>query len=247
MDTINATPTELIGDRSAETFHQWGKDVLGWMKQHGGLQPDEAVLEVGCGPGYNAVPLVDYLSDAGSYDAFDPDGAKIAWCQANISMKRSNFRFQAIDLYNKLYNPRGTVVPTEFVFPYPDASFDFVILTSIFTHFTPDEVDHYLGEIARVLKRGGRSYISYFLLNYESLYLRSIGKGRQDLPLRVGLGGALADDLEQLVVVAYDEGFLRPLYAKHGLKPREPFCYGSWCGREVSAVDNQDVIVADRV
>ncbi len=247
MEKLDVTPIELIGHESRESFHRWVEAVLGWMKAHGGLRPDDAVLEVGCGPGYNAVALTGYLSDRGSYDAFDPHRGKVAWCQANVSSRRSNFRFQSIDLYNGLYNPQGTVAPTEFVFPYGAATFNFVILTSIFTHLKPAEVDHYLGEIARVLRRGGRAYVSYFLLNAESLYLRSMGMGRQDLPLRVGLGGALTDDLDQLVVVAYDEGMLRALYAKHGLRPREPFCYGSWCGRHDYVVENQDVIVAERV
>jgi len=45
----------------------------------------------------------------------------------------------------------GTVAASEFVFPFADASFDFVSLASVFTHMLPVDLEHYAGQIARVL------------------------------------------------------------------------------------------------
>ena len=41
---------------------------------------------------------------------------------------------------------------------------DVAFLTSVFTHMLPEDVEHYLDELARVLKPGGRTLITWFLL-----------------------------------------------------------------------------------
>ena len=87
-----------------------------------------------------------------------------------------NFRFQVADVHNKEYNPKGTYKASEYEFPYKKASFDFVILSSAFTHILPDEVPNYLSEIERVMKPGGRAMITFFLLNRQSLKLIEAGK-----------------------------------------------------------------------
>ncbi len=50
------------------------------------------------------------------------------------------------------------------------------------------EVENYLSEIARMLKVGGRCFISFFLLNPESLEL--IAKGQSTLDLKYDFGPA---------------------------------------------------------
>ena len=79
----------------------------------------------------------------------------IAWCQENITPKHPNFRFQVADIRNKEYNSGERFAASEYEFPYEDASFDFVLLTSVFTHLLPNEVENYLSEIQRVLAPGG--------------------------------------------------------------------------------------------
>lgn len=44
-----------------------------------------------------------------------------------------------------------------------------MILTSVFSHVPPAEIDAYLAEIRRVLARGGRCFITYYLLNEFAL------------------------------------------------------------------------------
>ncbi len=102
----------------------------------------------------------------------------IAWCRGKVTSHFSNFCFQVADVSNRNFNPTGCLRPTEYRLPYPDASFDVVHLRSVFTHMGPREVEHYLGEIARVLAPGGRCLATYFLLNRESLAMM------QSLPVR---------------------------------------------------------------
>lgn len=101
----------------------------------------------------------------GYFEGFDIAVKGIEWCQKNITPKYPNFRFQVADLYNKLYHPKGKYPDTEYKFPYADNSFDFIYLTSVFTHMLPGGVENYLSEISRVLKPGGKCLITYFLLN----------------------------------------------------------------------------------
>src|SRR5215213_3602845 len=90
-----------------------------------GLQAGERVLDVGCGTGRVAAPLVDHLGPEGSYEGFDRDPGRIAWCNERIAPLHPSFRFQAIEAFN---SPRqkGTVPAAEVSFPYPDGDFDVV-------------------------------------------------------------------------------------------------------------------------
>jgi SAM-dependent methyltransferase len=144
-----------------------GELYLRLFVELGSLRQDESVLEPGCGTGRMAEPLTGYLSPAGSYDGFDVVADAIRWCVENISSNHPNFRFRHVDIFNREYNPGGRVDPAAFEFPYADEVFDFVLLTSVFTHMMPSEVRHYLGEIRRVLRPGGRCLMTFFLADHR--------------------------------------------------------------------------------
>lgn len=251
-----ADPLEvLLGRRDALTppnrllfvgpgdYRKIGEDFLRHFIQLGGLQPGDRVLDVGCGVGRMAVPLTRYL-ETGSYEGFDivPEG--IRWCQKAISSRYPNFRFQLADIFNQAYHPKGRLPAREYSFPYESESFDFVFLTSVFTHMLPADVEHYFEEIARALKEGGRCLITYFLLTPESR--RLIQAGRSTLDFRYEFGSYMTTDEQvQEYHVAYQEEFVRAFYAKKGLKIVEPIQYGSWCGRE-TFLDYQDIVVATK-
>src|SRR5215469_3416700 len=123
------------------------QEFLRYFAELGGLKPGDRVLDVGCGIGRMAVPLTKFLDERGSYEGFDivPDG--ITWCQSQITPRFPRFRFTLADIYNGLYNPGGGYRAGDYVFPYPDASFDFVFLFSVFTHMLPADMENYLRQI----------------------------------------------------------------------------------------------------
>ena len=221
-------------------FVETGDEFLGHFIGLGGLQPDEAVLDVGCGIGRMARPLAGYLSREGSYDGFDVNRDGIGWCRRRYA-RLPNFRFQVADLYNRRYNPAGAQSAREYVFPYEDARFDFVILTSVLTHLLEDEAARYVAETARVLKPGGRTLMTFFLLDDDSR--AAIAGGRSGLPfLEPGAHVAVVSEELPEEAVAYDAGWVRERLAQHGLEPVE-IAPGAWAGRE-DAPSFQDLVVA---
>ena len=121
-------------------------------------------------------------------------------------------------------------------------SFDVVILTSVFTHMLPAGLAEYTGEIAAVLRPGGRVLVTMFLLNPESNRLRV--------------------EPESMFAFAHDRGVYalhRPILRKRPSRTAKTdvrgifdarrlelqVFYGSWCGRS-DYLDMQDVIVGRR-
>jgi SAM-dependent methyltransferase len=150
-----------------------------------------------------------------------------------------------VDLYNKTYHPRGKVPPKDFRFPYPDASFDFAFLTSVFTHMLPDDVAHYAREIARTLRPGGTALATFFLLNNESLRLKDTKASSLSIRKPYLKGQVLVyKRWRPEAAVAYPEETVRRIFRESGLLLREPILFGTWCGRE-TGISFQDIVIAE--
>ena len=224
-------------------FVATGDEFLSHFVSLAGLQPDQAVLDVGCGIGRMARPLAGYLGADGSYDGFDVNRDGIGWCRRRYRAY-ANFRFQVADLYNRRYNPHGTHAAAEYPFPYEDGRFDLAILTSVLTHLLEAETEHYVAEVARVLKPGGRMLATFFLLDDDSR--AAIAEGRSGMAfLDADAHVAVVSEDVPEEAVAFDEGWVRECLMRHGLGVREPVVRGTWSGR-ADGVSFQDIVVAER-
>jgi SAM-dependent methyltransferase len=238
-----APPPELkfVGDGD---FHAVGNEFLALFTRLAELQPSHRVLDVGCGVGRMAVPLLDFLSPEGSYEGFDVVPGAVDWCRQNLSTRNPRFRFQLADIRNEYYFAAGNFAAEDYVFPYADGSFDLVILTSVFTHLMPAATANYLKEIRRVLKPEGRSFITWFVINDESR--RLIAEGKSALHLVHPHAGILTTNPSAPEeAVGFDEDRLRAMYEDAGLVLRSPIYFGQWCGRR-DGTTFQDVAVACR-
>ena len=127
-----------------------------------GVASDNAdVLDLGCGNGRQLIGLAD--TGIRSYTGLDPIKKSIKFCNRQLASRIPNTRFVHLNVKNKMYNPKGKMLPEEAVLPFENDSFDSVITGSVFTHLGTRTVsERYLEEIARVLKPGGRLFSSWF-------------------------------------------------------------------------------------
>jgi SAM-dependent methyltransferase len=248
LDALSGQRDELTPPRrkrffiGSSDFNQTGQEFLQYFIEICELKPNEKVLDVGCGIGRMALPLTKYLDGTGRYEGFDIVADEINWCTEKITARYPNFHFKLFDVYNKLYNPNGKYQAAEHKFPYPDEYFDFVFLTSVFTHMLPQDLENYFSECARVLKRTGRCLMTYFLLNAESMNFVDAKLSADDFKYSFD-GYRIADRGLPEASIAYDENLVRRLYQQHHLIIQEPIRYGSWCGRK-NFLSFQDIIIS---
>jgi SAM-dependent methyltransferase len=239
---IPVPPPELASFGGGN-FVAVGNEFFGYLVRYAGLRPHERVLDVGCGIGRMAVPLTTYLSP-GSYEGFDVATPAIDWCQRAITPFFPQCHFQHVNVKNGLYNPQGTIDPHAFVFPYPDASFDLVFLTSVFTHMLEEETRHYVQEISRVLRPGGRMLATFFLENAESK--KGVMEQRSALKFQYPCGSCTTTNPHTPEdAILYPESLAMSLCEEQGLRCRAPL-YGNWSGR-TDALSFQDILIADRI
>ena len=181
----------------------------------------------------------------GSYEGIDIVAPSVQWYQRTYTSRYPNFRFHFADIYNKAYNPDGKYKATEYRFPFETSSFDFVFLTSVFTHMLPQDMEHYPSEMVRVLKSNKRCLITYFLINPAAAW-KLINEGSSYYSFKYELPGCRVESVDTLeAVVGYDESNVRSLDANYGLNITEPVLYGTWCKRK-DGLSWQDMIIATK-
>lgn len=238
-------PTDRISFIGGGDYKRIGEEFFNYFKEIGGLKSDDKVLDVGCGIGRMAIPLTKFLRANGSYEGFDivPDG--IDWCTDNITSKYPNFKFHLFDVQNSTYNVEGKQKAAEYRFPFSNKSFDFIFLTSVFTHMLPGDMENYLSEISRVLKPGGKLFTTYFLLNEESIQHIKLGQSTLDFKYNYK-NHSLLHASKPEDAIAFDEKFIVNILEKENLEISKPIYFGSWCGRS-QYLSYQDILLSVKI
>ena len=243
---LRTIPPRRLRDVGGSDFEATGQEFLGRFVEQGGLQHTDSVLEIGCGCGRMALPLTGYLNDEGQYVGMDIVEPSIHWCQRHITSRHPSFRFYHVDLDNPRYNV-GSQSASDYVFPFEDGTFDFVFLTSVFTHMRPKDMENYTGEIARLIRPDGRTLITCFLLNGTQAALAAQGKNIIAFPFAFsfdrGFYYAREDRLPERGL-AYEEAYVRDLFSRYGLQIDATY-YGYWSGRE-DGLSLQDILIISK-
>ena len=143
------------------------------------LQSGEAVLDVGCGTGTQALVAKQRVGATGHVCGIDPSASLLAGARRKAMHSGLSIDFQ----------PGGIEQ-----LPYPDQSFD-VVLSTFMMHHLPDDIKRQgLAEIARVLRPGGRLLVIDFMRSEE----------HQDHPEQFGAGDLGLQDFPALMS---DAGF----------------------------------------
>jgi SAM-dependent methyltransferase len=239
---LHTIPPRRLRDVGGGDFELTGREFRHYFVTLADLKAGDQVLEIGCGCGRMALPLTSYLADGSRYVGFDVVKDSIVWCRKHITKRYPNFEFHYSDIYNLRYNPLGRRTAREFQFPFGSQMFDFVFLTSVFTHLLRSDLEHYLNEISRLTKKGGNIFMTFFLLNPEQRMLAEAGRN-QIVFLPYDHGVMVRDVRVPESAVAYDEGLVRAQSRKAGLVLREPVHYGTWSGRD-NGLSFQDLLIA---
>lgn len=241
---IECLPAYYMPGIGLGEFVQVGRELVELLRSEAGLRRDDVVLDLGCGLARLAIPLQRYLTE-GAYEGFDIIPEIIHWDEVNITGVSPHFRFRCIDAGSTSYNPSGVAPAASVTFPYPDSHFDFAFATSLFSHLLADATLRYFSETARVLKPGGRAFLTFFLLDD---FARQRAREGTTTPsfAHAWEHGLLSDPERPEDAVAYDAEWILGALRSAGLVPRLPVRWGKWNGRP-RPLSYQDVVIVDRV
>jgi SAM-dependent methyltransferase len=221
-------------DIGGAAFVAVGNQITALLREHASLGQDSKVLEIGCGCGRNAISLAAFLDD-GNYTGMDIERVALGGAETSPLLRKKRFAFDLIDVLNDVFNPTGRYLATEYVLPYPDESFDVVFLISVFTHMLTDEVRNYAAQIARVLKPGGRCFLTAYLLDRDM-------EGQRQFPFR-SQEHSFEDEAIPGIAVAYESSFLQSTFAANGMQISSGPLWGSVHGGMPQTPLDQDLIV----
>ncbi|MDJ0555858.1 MAG: glycosyltransferase family 92 protein [Microcoleaceae cyanobacterium MO_207.B10] len=235
-DDINKSKTMLR--QLSYTSLKW----LGYLIQRIGLKPTDSIMDLGYGLDNIAYGLVYYLTSQARYEGLDFSETVIKWAQQEITSKKPNFNFQYQDIYHPIYNSQGTVPITDYILPYPEASFDVICISNLFYHLSSIDIRHCLQQIQRVLKVSGKCLFACFLINSESQKLIANHKSSQDLVHEIEGGFCLDPELPEKTI-GFQESLVMDWIEESGLTIVDKY-YGSWCERK--SFTYQDLVIVEK-
>jgi len=156
---------ELVGPTEPEAFDQpAGEPVFPTVAP----EQYEMVFDFGCGCGRAARKLALARAPMPQrYVGIDLHAGMIAWAKTNLGSRLPNFDFVHHDVFNPGFNPNPDL-PRSAPFPVDDSSVTLLIAWSVFTHLVQEQAEHYLDEVARVLRPDGVMIATWFL--FEKAY-----------------------------------------------------------------------------
>jgi SAM-dependent methyltransferase len=218
-------------------------DLLGGVGPGDYWQVGERTVDLGSGLGRVAWPLAARLGWRGRYVGLEPAPAYVEWCRQHLPLPARRFRFVHADIRSTTYNVDGAIPAEHYTFPWPAESFDLVIATSLFTHLLPRATGNYLAQASRCLRRGGRLFASFFLLDEPGRAAVAAGWTYPTFAFRIP-EGLLHDAAVPEDGVAYEPTWLAHTLEGCALRivSAQP---GSW--KTLTGPYYQDLVVAEKV
>jgi SAM-dependent methyltransferase len=226
----------------AADFIASGNSIADMLVSYVGLKSSWSVLDIGCGIGRVARALTTILAPPGEYRGFDVDPKAVAWCRRAYG-PHANFTFSYAPVGYRNVRGHAPIRGEEYLFPYPDASFDLAFSVSVYTHLSRTVIDHYLAETSRVLRPGGVCVNTFFVIDEHAVGAMHSGRADRSYIEQPG-GEYLFDPDNPNLGIGFTPDVIDTLHARHGLKIVPPVRFGTWSGRRVESFVYQDVVIA---
>jgi cyclopropane fatty-acyl-phospholipid synthase-like methyltransferase len=136
-----------------------------------GLKPHHKLLDIGCGCLRGGVHFIEYLNE-GNYYGVDKD--------ANL-LKAGKREAKMAGLGHKLFRLE---LDSEFKFDQLNATFDFAIAQSLFTHLNLNEILLCLINLEKVLGDQGKFYATYFRADKSEYSNAMIHQSKDDITIK---------------------------------------------------------------
>jgi ubiquinone/menaquinone biosynthesis C-methylase UbiE len=214
--------------------------IIQWLS----IKPNQKILDIGCGCGRIAIHFLNYLNEQGQYIGIDSNKKLLSYCADNISTVNDKFQFKLIDAYNGVYSREGKLKCEDIIFPVENGTVDIVIMWSIFTHMYLADIDAYLKEIHRVLKKGGLFISSFNLYNEFISNQIKMEKSYLDIKYRINEDSYSLDKEIPENGFAHNEEMVKELYWRNEFLIRE-IKYGVWSSKEFVG-EFHDCIIAEK-
>jgi SAM-dependent methyltransferase len=226
---------------SVASFERSAGEVSVALALLGLTHESDTVLDVGCGCGLMAYEFQRILGPAGRYVGFDVHASAVRWAKRHFAAD-ARLRFEIAELKTP-YSERFRTPVVDYRFPLDDAEADFVLAKAVFTHLLEPDARHYLAEVRRVLKPGGRALITLLLLDAPR------AEAAPPLPplFRFPFGGLhfrWIVEAKPTAVVGVDRGYFLSMIADGGLRLRATYD-GSWRGLRL-APSREDTLILER-
>jgi len=235
-------PWRVVHNVGGGDFYGGGTRLFLQVRAAARLNPSHHVLDIGCGAGRLAIPMCAFLDEAGAYTGFDIARSGLAFA-ARVSKGRCAIRFVHAGLANREYGRNGSDA-SRYRFPADDASLDLAVATSLFTHVEPQVAAAYLAEAGRVLKPGGRLFLTAFIVDEAAAAALAGGAARLALK-PCGDAAFAADPRHPERAIGFDAAHFAAWCEAAGLHPAQALQPGDW--REpVPRSDFQDILVLEK-